>query len=338
MSNSPDGDPQLALETSGLVKAFGAQRALDGVSLKVARGSIFGLLGPNGAGKTTLVRLLATLLRPDAGWARVLGRDVVREPNEVRRRISLTGQFASVDEDLSGQENLILLARLLGLSRARAKERTLELLRAFELLQASQRQVKAYSGGMRRRLDIAASIIVTPELLFLDEPTTGLDPRSRGQVWEVIRALVQAGTTVLLTTQYLDEADHLADRIAVIDRGKLIAEGSSAELKASVAAGVLHVRLRNPAQREQARLLLGKRLGVPVNLEADATSLVAQVSDPGRAAVALSELGAANIGISDFSLGQPSLDEVFFALTGHPTDAAGEDGGPAAGAGQRSMR
>jgi ABC-2 type transport system ATP-binding protein len=335
MSNSPDGDPHLALETSGLVKTFGTQRALDGVSLRVARGSIFGLLGPNGAGKTTLVRLLATLLRPDAGWAHVLGRDVVREPNEVRRSISLTGQFASVDEDLSGHENLILLARLLGLSRARSRARTLELLSAFELLQAGERQVKTYSGGMRRRLDIAASIIVIPELLFLDEPTTGLDPRSRGAVWEIIRALVQAGTTVLLTTQYLDEADHLADRIAVIDRGQLIAEGSSAELKASVAAGVLHVRLRDPAQREQARQLLGEQLGVPVQLEADPKSLVAQVSDPDRAAAALSALAAASIGISDFSLGQPSMDEVFFALTGHPADAAGGGAAPAAGPSSR---
>ena len=316
---------ELAIEAVGLVKAFGSTRALDGIDLAVRRGSIYGLLGPNGAGKTTMVRLLATLLKPDAGTARVLGHDVVREAEEVRRRISLTGQFASVDEDLTGYENLVLLARLLGFPRKHAKARAAELLAAFELTEATNRQVKNFSGGMRRRLDIAASIIRTPDLLFLDEPTTGLDPRSRGQVWEIIRTLVSGGATVLLTTQYLEEADQLADRIAVIDHGRLIAEGTSAELKASVGQGVLHVRLVDPSRREAARQALAERLGAPVHLEADPRALAAQLADPNRAAAGLAALAASGIAVSDFSLGQPSLDEVFFALTGHPAAEAGAE-------------
>ncbi|WP_119461405.1 ATP-binding cassette domain-containing protein [Rhodospirillaceae bacterium SYSU D60014] len=312
----------LAIETSGLVKCFGTNRAVDGIDLQVRQGSIYGLLGPNGAGKTTTVRLLATLLRPDAGKAIVLGRDVVREPDEIRRQISLTGQFASIDEDLTGYENLVLLARLLGFSRSQSKARAGELLDAFDLEDASRRQAKTYSGGMRRRLDIAASIISTPDLLFLDEPTTGLDPRSRGQVWELIRMLVAGGTTVLLTTQYLEEADQLADRIAVIDRGSVIAEGTSTELKASIGSGVLHVRLSDPAQRDAARQLLAERLGALVHLEGDPRALAAQVSDPDRVAAALVALSASGIAVSDFSLGQPSLDEVFFALTGHAAASA----------------
>jgi ABC-2 type transport system ATP-binding protein len=312
----------LAIEASGLVKSFGATKAVAGIDLTVRRGSIYGMLGPNGAGKTTLVRLLATLLRPDAGSARVLGHDLVRAPQEVRRRISLTGQFASVDEDLSGTENLVLLARLLGFRRGEARARAAELLAAFDIADAAKRQVKTYSGGMRRRLDIAASILSTPELLFLDEPTTGLDPRSRNQVWEIIRTLVANGLTVLLTTQYLEEADQLADRIAVIDHGKLIAEGTSAELKASVGRGVLHVRLAEPERREAARQLLAERLGDPVHSEADPRALAVQISDPARAPVALEALQAAGFALADFSLGQPSLDEVFFALTGHAAEAA----------------
>jgi ABC-2 type transport system ATP-binding protein len=312
----------LAIEASGLVKSFGATKAVAGIDLAVRRGSIYGMLGPNGAGKTTLVRLLATLLRPDAGSARVLGHDLVGAPQEVRRRISLTGQFASVDEDLSGTENLVLLARLLGFRRSEARARAAELLAAFEIADAAKRQVKTYSGGMRRRLDIAASILSTPELLFLDEPTTGLDPRSRNQVWEIIRTLVANGLTVLLTTQYLEEADQLADRIAVIDHGKLIAEGTSAELKASVGRGVLHVRLAEPDRREAARQLLAERLGDPVHTEADPRALAVQISDPARAPVALEALQAAGFVLADFSLGQPSLDEVFFALTGHAAEAA----------------
>jgi ABC-2 type transport system ATP-binding protein len=289
---------------------------------------VYGLLGPNGAGKTTTIRMLATLLRPDAGTARVLGHDVVREADAVRSRVSLTGQFASVDEDLTGLENLLLIARLLGYSRKHSRVRASELLDAFSLAEAADRQVKKYSGGMRRRLDIAASIVVTPDLMFLDEPTAGLDPRSRNQVWDIVRALIAGGTTVLLTTQYLDEADQLADRIAVIDRGKVIAEGTPSELKASVGSGALHIRLRDPEDRPDAERVLSRALGVPVHLESDAAALSARVSDPERVAHALAELSRSGISLIDFALGQPSLDEVFLALTGHPAeneDAAEED-------------
>src|SRR5690606_35605671 len=237
----------------------------------VRRGSVYGVLGPNGAGKTTTVRMLATLLPLDGGQARVLGHDLVREAHAVRSRISLTGQFASVDEDLTGRENLVLLARLLGFRGRAGKERAQELLLAFDLAEAADRQIKQYSGGMRRRLDIAASLVVTPDLIFLDEPTTGLDPRTRNQVWDIVRALVADGTTVLLTTQYLEEADQLAERIAVIDHGKVIAEGTSQELKAATGSGVLHIRLMDAGTRDQAWKLLADRLSANVHLEADPT-------------------------------------------------------------------
>jgi ABC-2 type transport system ATP-binding protein len=320
-------DSELAIEPSGLVKIFGKTRAVDGVDLAVPRGTVYGFLGPNGAGKTTTIRMLATLLRPDAGMARVLGHDIVREADAVRSRVSLTGQFASVDEDLTGFENLILLGRLLGFSRKQAKERAGELLDAFGIMEAAGRLVKNYSGGMRRRLDIAASIVITPDLLFLDEPTTGLDPRSRNQVWDIVRALVRSGTTVLLTTQYLDEADQLANRIAVIDHGKVIAEGTSAELKASVGSGTLRVQLRDLDDRPNAERVLSQALGLPMHLESDPAALSAQVSDTERAAYALGELTRAKIEVIHFSLGQPSLDEVFLALTGHPAenDAAAKE-------------
>jgi len=319
-----------AIETAGLVKTFGAKRALDGIDLVVRRGSIYGVLGPNGAGKTTTVRVLSTLLKPDGGSARVLGLDVVADADAVRRRISLTGQFASVDEDLTGYENLVLLGRLLGYRRRAAIERAGELLAAFGLAEAAQRQVKAFSGGMRRRLDIAASLVVTPELLFLDEPTTGLDPRSRNQVWDIIRLLVRNGTTVLLTTQYLEEADQLADRIAVIDHGRVIAEGASAELKASVGTGVLHVRLAEAEDRERAGAVLAARYGEGIQADNDPRGLTVQLADPGRAAAGLADLAGAGIPVSEFSLGQPSLDEVFFALTGHPAEENGERDKPGA--------
>jgi ABC-2 type transport system ATP-binding protein len=306
----------LAVEVSGLVKAFGETTAVDGVDLAVAPGMVYGLLGPNGAGKTTIIRVLTTLLRPDAGTARVLGYDVVAEADAVRGRVALTGQYASVDEDLTGWENLVLLARLLGLPHRQARTRAGELLDAFGLAEAAGRQVTTYSGGMRRRLDIAASLIVPPQLLFLDEPTTGLDPRSRNQVWELVRALAASGTTVLLTTQYLDEADQLADRIAVIDHGRVIAEGTPGQLKASVGAGALQVRLRDPQQRPQAEQVLSQTLQVAVHLEADPAALSAQVTDPQRVALALAELSHAGVALSEFALGQPSLDEVFLALTG----------------------
>jgi len=310
----------LAIEASGLVKAFGDTRAVDGVDLAVPRGAVYGVLGPNGAGKTTTIRMLATLLRPDAGSARVLGRDIVSEADAVRGLVSLTGQLASVDEDLTGRENLILLGRLLGYSRPRSKERAEELLEAFGLADATNRQVKNYSGGMRRRLDLAASIVVTPELMFLDEPTTGLDPRSRNQVWDIIRALVDQGTTVLLCTQYLDEADQLAERIAVIDHGRVIAEGTPGELKASVGQGTLHVRVLDPEQRAEAEQVLARALDAPVHLESDPAALSVPVDDSERASDAVTELFAAGVGVANFSLGLPSLDEVFLALTGHTAE------------------
>jgi ABC-2 type transport system ATP-binding protein len=319
----------LAIEASGLVKSFGEVRAVDGVDLAVRGGSVYGVLGPNGAGKTTTIRMLATLLRPDAGSAQVLGHDVVAEADAVRSLVSLTGQLASVDEDLTGRENLVLLGRLLGLRRAGAKSRAAELLDAFDLADAAGRLVKHYSGGMRRRLDIAASLVVTPQLLFLDEPTTGLDPRSRNQVWEIIRSLAAAGTTILLCTQYLEEADQLADGIAVIDHGRVIAEGTPAQLKASVGSGALHVRLLDPEQRGEAERMLADELGT-VHLEPDPAALSAPCADADRGAEAVAELARAGVGIAGFSLGQPSLDEVFLALTGHTAedqagDAIGEE-------------
>ena len=313
-------ESQLAIEATGLVKVFGETRAVDGVDLAVRSGSVYGVLGPNGAGKTTAIRMLATLLRPDAGSARVLGHDIVEEADAVRSAVTLTGQLASVDEDLTGRENLILVGRLLGLKRAQAKSRATELLEAFGLAEAATKLVKNYSGGMRRRLDIAASIVVTPQLMFLDEPTTGLDPRSRNQVWDIIRMLVAGGTTILLCTQYLEEADQLADGIAVIDHGKVIAEGTPGQLKASVGAGALHVRLLDPAQRPEAERLLTSDLG-SVFLEPDPAALSVQCAEADRGAEAIAGLTRAGVRIADFSLGQPSLDEVFLALTGHPAEA-----------------
>ena len=315
----------LAIEATGLVKSYGETRAVDGVDLAVRRGSIYGVLGPNGAGKTTTIRMLATLIRPDAGSAQVLGHDIVKEADAVRSQVSLTGQLASVDEDLTGRENLILIGRLLGMKRPAAKGRADELLEAFGISGASARLVKHYSGGMRRRLDLAASIVVTPALMFLDEPTTGLDPRSRNQVWDIIRALVSQGTTILLCTQYLEEADQLADGIAVIDRGKVIAEGTPAQLKASVGSGALHVRLLDAGQRTQAELVLDRELG-PVILEPDPAALSAACSEPNRGAEAIAALARAGVGIADFSLGQPSLDEVFLALTGHVAETVPAEG------------
>ncbi|MBW3546836.1 MAG: ATP-binding cassette domain-containing protein [Actinobacteria bacterium] len=310
----------LAIEATGLVKAFGETRAVDGVDLTVRTGSVYGVLGPNGAGKTTVIRMLATLISPDAGTARVLGHDIVDDAHAVRRAVTLTGQLASVDQDLTGRENLILLGRLLGLGRRAAKDRADELLAAFGLSEAAGRLVKHYSGGMRRRLDVAASIVVTPELMFLDEPTTGLDPRSRNQVWSIVRALVAEGTTILLCTQYLEEADQLADGIAVIDNGRVIAEGTPAQLKASVGSAALHVRLLDPEQRPEAERVLRLTLG-PVTLEPDPAALSATCPHADRGAEAVAQLARSGVRIAGFSLGQPSLDEVFLALTGHPAEA-----------------
>lgn len=327
MNIAAKSQSDIAIKATGLVKLFGKNRAVDGVDLIVKTGTVHGFLGPNGAGKTTTIRMLATLLSPDSGAATVLGYDIVEDSDKVRSRMSLTGQFASVDEDLSGKENLIMIARLLGYSRSQAKVRASELLEAFGLSEAADRQVKKYSGGMRRRIDIATSIVVTPDLLFLDEPTTGLDPRSRNQVWDIVRALVSTGTTVLLTTQYLDEADQLADRISVIDNGKVIAEGTSGELKASVGSGVLHIRLDDPERRSEAVQLLTQTLGVPVHLESDPAALSARVSNTEKVTKALGDLTQSGIGFSNFSLGQPSLDEVFLALTGRPTEDKASKGG-----------
>jgi ABC-2 type transport system ATP-binding protein len=322
----------IAIEATGLVKTYGKTRALDGLDLRVPAGTVYGLLGPNGAGKTTAVRVLATLARPTGGTATVFGHDVVTEADAVRGKVSLTGQFASVDEDLTGAENLILLARLLGHDKAAARARAEQLLEAFGLTEAAGRLVKKYSGGMRRRLDIAASILNTPELLFLDEPTTGLDPRSRGQVWDIVRAVVAHGTTVLLTTQYLDEADRLAGRIAVVDRGKVIAEGTPGELKSSVGAGTVHLRLREASQKAEAERVLNAVLDTQVQPESDPLSLTARVAGSAaneQAARALSELARAGVLVDDFSLGQPSLDEVFLALTDHPAEPTGDVRDPA---------
>ena len=314
----------LAIETTGLVKTFGETRAVDGIDLAVPAGTVHGVLGPNGAGKTTMIRVLATLLKPTSGSARVLGHDVVRDAAAVRACVSLTGQFASVDEELNGRENLVLLGRLLGLSKKGSLARADELLEAFGLTEAAERLVRDFSGGMRRRLDIASSIVVTPQLLFLDEPTTGLDPRSRNQVWEIVRVLVSEGTTVLLTTQYLDEADQLADKIAIIDHGKVIAGGTSGELKALVGSGTVRVRVYDPAQRDEAAHVLGRALGERVDLDSDPVSLSTRAPEADRVAAGLAELAAAGIGIAEFSLGQPSLDEVFLALTGHPAEETKE--------------
>jgi ABC-2 type transport system ATP-binding protein len=325
---SEDGNGP-AIEVRDLVKVYGETRALDGIDLTVPRGQVFGFLGPNGAGKTTTIRILATLTKPDGGTARVLGFDVASERNAVRARVAVTGQFASLDDDLTGSENLVIFGRLRGLSRAAARRRADELLTAFGLADAAGRLVRGYSGGMRRRLDIGASLIVPPELLFLDEPTTGMDPRSRIQVWALVRRIAAGGTTVLLTTQYLEEADQLAGQIAVIDHGRIVAEGSSAELKARVGSGTLVVRLLDGQQRARAQSVLAGAVDGPVQLSADPLTLSAPLAtsagapDVGRlAGHALTRLSEAQVAVAQVALGQPSLDEVFFALTGHPAAPA----------------
>ena len=328
---APSGGSALAVEATSLTKSFGGTRALTGVDLAVARGSIYGLLGPNGAGKTTMVRILATLLAPDRGWARVLGRDVTTEAAAVRRLVALAGQFATVDDDLTGSENLVLLGRLAGLPRRAAKARAAGLLTAFGLERSAARQVKTFSGGMRRRLDLAASIITRADLLFLDEPTTGLDPASRAQVWEIVRSIAADGATVLLTTQYLDEADELADRVAVIDRGQVVAEGTTSELKASVGSGTLRIRLADPARGPDASGMLARSLGVTVQTGTDPAVLTARIparpsarSATGNVASAIAELAQADIAVGEFALGQPSLDEAFLTLTGYRTHSSQE--------------
>lgn len=331
--------PELAIEARGLVKHFKETRAVDGIDLSVPTGTVFGVLGPNGAGKTTAVRMLTTLLRPDAGSAHVLGHDVVNRADTVRSLVGLTGQYASVDEDLTGAENLIVIARLYGFSTSAAKRRAKDLMEAFGIAEAANRPVKTYSGGMHRRIDLAASLVMSPRVLFLDEPTTGLDPRSRNQVWDIIRVLVADGATVLLTTQYLEEADQLADRIAVIDHGKVIAEGTATELKRSVGEGSVNVRLADSGDRARAAEIVERVLHAEVVLAPDPYAFSARVPDDGAhlAAQVLPELAEAGINVPEFTLGQPSLDEVFLALTGQPVDEgdgndaqpAGNDGGAA---------
>lgn len=313
-----------AVEAVGLTKTFGEVRAIDGVDLMIPAGGIYGFLGPNGAGKTTTIRVLATLLKPNGGNARIFGRDVVKEAEEVRKTVALTGQFASVDEDLTGRENILMLARLRGFSWPAARKRTDTLLETFGLIEAADRQVKTYSGGMRRRIDIAASIVVTPELLFLDEPTTGLDPRNRLQVWDIVRQMAVSGTTVLLTTQYLDEADQLAGRIAVIDNGRIIAEGTSGQLKAQVGTGALHLRLAEQGQRDGAFSFIEEKLKLKVRLKNDDAEFTVRVSTPENANNVVTELAGAGIAVASFSYGQPSLDEVFLTLTGHSADVTSD--------------
>ena len=326
-----------AVRVEGVVKRFGATVALDGAGLEVPAGMVFGLLGPNGAGKTTLVRILATLLLPDAGRAEVFGRDVAGEPAAVRELIGLTGQFAAVDELLTGRENLEMFGRLFKLPGEQARRRAGELLERFGLAQAADRPARTYSGGMRRRLDIASSLLTRPQVLFLDEPTTGLDPRSRNEIWAAVRELQREGTTLLLTTQYLEEADQLADRIAVIDRGKVIAEGTGNELKDRVGGQILEVELASAGQRDRAQAVLaGVGCGEPQPDERpDRLTLPAPRNGLQLVEEAAAGLRRAQIGVSDIGLRRPTLDDVFLQLTGAPP---GEDDAPPAPPARRRPR
>ena len=304
-----------AIVAEGLVKRFGGTTALDGVDLAVRTGTVLGLLGPNGAGKTTAVRVLATLIQPDAGHATVGGYDVVRQAHQVRSLIGLTGQYASVDETLTGVENLLLIGRLLGQSRREARARAHELLRDFHLDDAADRAAGKYSGGMRRRLDLAASLVGRPRLLYLDEPTTGLDPRSRNEMWDILRNLVRDGVTVLLTTQYLDEADQLADEIVVIDHGKVLATGTSDQLKARTGAQTLTVRPAEERDRDAIAAIVGQVAAGPVDVHGQVIS--APVTDPGALTSLVRRLDETGLLVAELALRSPSLDEVFLTLTGH---------------------
>ncbi|MEH0108935.1 ATP-binding cassette domain-containing protein [Tersicoccus sp. MR15.9] len=318
-----------AVEASGLIKRFGANTAVDGIDLTVEQGQVFGVLGPNGAGKTTTIRMLATLLPIDGGRASILGHDVARDPHAVRGLIGLTGQYASVDEELTARENLTIFGRLLGLSGRAATARANTLLEQFALTEAATRPLRQFSGGMRRRLDLAASLIAQPPLIFLDEPTTGLDPRTRGQMWDTIRELVRGGSTILLTTQYLDEADQLADRIAVIDQGRKVAEGTPDDLKSSVGSASLSLRLTDAARLAAAAVLVERQLGVAPALTPEASRLVAPLASTGRTVDVLTGLRDAGIDVAEVAVHKPSLDEVFLALTADPT--ADRRPAPAAG-------
>jgi ABC-2 type transport system ATP-binding protein len=309
-----------AIDATGLVKVFGQLRAVDDIDLEVHQGEIFGVLGPNGAGKTTALRMLATLLSIDAGQARVFGVDVAREPHRVRQLIGITGQYASVDEDLTATENLWMFGRLQGLRSADARASAKRLLTQFDLQEAADKPIAQFSGGMRRRLDLAASLITRPPLIFLDEPTTGLDPRTRGQMWDTIRGLVNEGCTVLLTTQYLDEADQLAGRIAVIDRGRKVAEGTPDELKSSVGNSTLQLQLAEGADQELARSVVARIAGVEPVLTSESRRMNVPLDTADRAADVLIGFRQAGVSITSVSVDKPTLDEVFFAITGHGTD------------------
>lgn len=306
----------LAIEASGLVKKFGDNLAVGGINLNVRAGTIYGVLGPNGAGKTTTIRMLATLLRADAGSIRIFGHDVVKEPQIVRQLIRVTGQYASVDESISATENLIIFSRLLGLGRADARRKADELLEEFSLTEAAKRPLKHFSGGMRRRLDLAASLIAQPPLIFLDEPTTGLDPRTRNQMWDTIRRLVKSGSTVLLTTQYLQEADELAERVAVIDRGRVVAEGTIDELKSSVGTSTLHLNIQNPQEIQNARQLIEKVLKVQPTVKSEDGKITAPMVEADRVTDLLITLREEGIKLAEISVQKPTLDEVFLTITG----------------------
>jgi ABC-2 type transport system ATP-binding protein len=322
--------PTQAITAEGLVKIYKSRknevRALDGIDLEVAEGTVLGLLGPNGAGKTTAVRILATLLKPDAGRATVAGFDVVRQPDEIRRLIGLSGQYAAVDENLTGRENLWLFGRLYKLPSPRARERADELLEQFDLADAADRVVKTYSGGMRRRLDLAAALIAKPRLLILDEPTTGLDPRSRLGMWDVIRELVRSGATLLLTTQYLEEADELADTIAVVDHGKIIARGTADELKAEVGGERIEVIVHDKAVLPDARALLAQR-GDDVSIDEHTRRLTVPAHGGAQSLLeVVRDFDEAGFKIDDIALRRPTLDDVFLSLTGHVAEEESENG------------
>jgi ABC-2 type transport system ATP-binding protein len=324
----PAPGAEWAIEAAGLVKAFGARRVVDGVSLRVRPGTIFAVLGPNGAGKTTTLRMLSTLLKPDGGTATIFGLDVVKRAHAVRELIGVTGQYASLDESLTAFENLVLFACLLGLGRREARLAAAELVDRFGLAEAAHRPLKQFSGGMKRRLDLAASLIVQPPLLFLDEPTTGLDPATRTNMWHMIRRMVEGGSTVLLTTQYLEEADQLAGRIAVIDRGRVVAEGTPDELKASVGASSLRLKVRFMHDLADARLTVEHVLGGRSRLTAEGRTIVAPVNRADQLADLLAALRQRGIAVEEISVQKPTLDEVFMAVTGH---AAGDrESGPPA--------
>ncbi|MGB8263243.1 MAG: ATP-binding cassette domain-containing protein [Dehalococcoidales bacterium] len=304
-----------AIEARGLVKIFGDNRAVDGIDLTIPTGCIYGVLGPNGAGKTTVINILATLLKADAGIAKIFGHDVQREAQIVRQLIGVTGQSATVDEKLSATENLVIFGRLLGLSGSEAREKAAELLEEFGLTEAAKLTLDKFSGGMRRRLDLAASLIAQPPLIFLDEPTTGLDPRTRNQMWNMIRRLVSSGSTILLTTQYLDEADQLADRIVVIDHGRVIAEGTPHDLKTAIGVAALHLRLADNKDIEEAILIIQTVLQVKASIPEPAL-ITAPMADPERITDLLHNLREANIRLAGVSVQEPTLDEVFLAVTG----------------------